>query len=68
MRMGMLGCPNWDCKWKRSVTCDSFAHAHLTLIQLVDCIFWWLYQIKQSDISIEIGISVKSAIDWHNFL
>ena len=57
------------CRRQKSVTCDSFfAGSKLPLIKLVDCIYWWSRQLKQSDVSVETGISVKSLIDWHNFI
>ena len=57
------------CKRRRSVTCDSFfAGAHLSLIQLVDCIYWWSRQVKQSDACVESGVCVKAMIDWQNFI
>ena len=38
------------------------------LIQLVDCVYWWSRQVKQMDASVESGVSVRSMIDWPNFI
>ena len=38
------------------------------LIQLVDCVYWWSRQVKQTDASVESGVSVHSIIDWQNFI
>lgn len=60
-------CPR--CRGQKSVTCDSFfAGSHLTLIQLIDCIYWWAQQLKQSNACRETGMSVRAMVDWQNFI
>ena len=60
-------CPR--CRQQKSVTCDSFfAGSKLTLLQLIHCIYWWSRQLKQADASFEMGMSLKSMVDWHNFI
>ena len=45
-----------------------FAGSSLRLTQLVDSIYWWSQQIKQSDACLETGMSVTLMIDWQNFI
>ena len=52
----------------RSLAIRFFAGSKLTLLQLIHCIYWWLRQLKQSDASFETGMSLKSMVDWHNFI
>ena len=53
------------CKQQRIVTVNSFFEgSHLTLVQLIGCIYWWSRNFKQSDTCVETGMSRKSVIEW----
>ena len=41
-----------------------FEGSHLTLVQLIDCIYWWSRNFKQADTCVETEMSRKSVIEW----
>ena len=57
------------CRSQKTVTCDSFfGGSHVPLIQMVDCIYWWSQEMKQTVAIWETGMSNKLVINWWNFI
>ena len=66
--MVLLGRAGYVRRQKR-VTADSFFESsHLSLMQLVDCVYLWSQQMKQADACVETRMSRTSMIEWqqHN--
>lgn len=63
----------WRCEeghYKQSIRKDSFFEgSHLTLVQLIDFIYFWSKRMFLKDIKEEVDISSwTTAVDWANFI
>ena len=63
----------WSCnrirRCQKRVTTDSFFESfYLSLMQLVDCVYWWSRQIKQADACVETWILRTSMIEWQRHI
>ena len=67
LSMAMLG-HGKVARLRRVCTLALFKGSHLTLIQLLDIVYYWAKQMKQSEVCNETGICCRVVIDWHNFL
>ena len=57
------------CRAQKSLRIGSFFKgSHLTFIQLLDIVYYWAKQMKQSEVCDETGICRRVVVDWHNFL
>ena len=57
------------CRRQKRVTADSFFESsHLSLMQLVNCVYWWSRQIKQADVCVETRMSRTSMIEWQQHI
>ena len=57
------------CRRQKRVTADSFFESsHLSLMQLVNCVYWWSRQIKQADACVETRMSRASMIEWRQHI
>jgi ISXO2-like transposase domain len=63
-------CPNFaNCNFRSSIRDGSFfAGSHLTLQQILELIYHWARDHKQSELMDEIDISDHPAVDWYNFI
>jgi len=58
-------CPNYDqCNFRRSLRHDSFfSGSHLTLQQIVELIYHWSRNHKESEVKDEIDIADHTVVD-----
>lgn len=60
-------CPN--CTFKASIRHGSFfTGSHMTLMQIVELIYHWCRDHKQSEMMDELEVSRQTAVDWYNFI
>lgn len=58
-----------DCHGQTSIRKDSFFEgSHLSLQQLVDLVYWWSADVKQSEVAHQCRISSEAIVDWQNFI
>lgn len=62
----------WSCKRcrrQRSIRTGSFFEgSHLSLTQLLDIIFYWAFDLRQTYVAEDVGVTRKTLIDWQNFI
>ena len=62
----------WACRTCRRqpnlCTGSFFSRNHLALTQIIDVIYWWSLELKQTETSRQTGVSRHSLVDWFNFL
>jgi len=44
------------------------ANSHLSLIKIVDIIYWWTVDTPNHVVQLQLGIDDKTTTDWLNFL
>lgn len=54
---------------KNSVRVGSFFdHAHITLNEIIELIYWWSMEEPQVKAAEQTGVSKRSTLDWYSFL
>lgn len=62
-------CTRPDCRKRMSLRCGSFfEHSNLPLTTIIEIMYWWCLDVKQSTVKMELGISCPNTlVDWFNF-
>ena len=56
------------CKCCKSILVDSFfSCAKLSMMTVVDLMYWWSIDIQQSIVLEEVGLSNHTIVDWYSF-